>query len=76
MTKAQLIKEIFRREAGKSSVTIGNVREIICIIEDICAEYHFFFNDVVDADSVIAVALDEPLRPGVKAKMKKLFKRK
>jgi hypothetical protein len=38
MTKAALIKEIAKREGKKSQVTIGNIREIIRIIEDIEVE--------------------------------------
>lgn len=38
MTKAQLIKEICKREGKKSNVKIGDVREIISILSDIILE--------------------------------------
>lgn len=38
MTKNQLVKEICRREGKKSQVAIGNVREIISILEDMFQE--------------------------------------
>lgn len=43
MTIKELVSEICKREKGKSNVKVGDVREIISIISDMCFEadgYH------------------------------------
>jgi hypothetical protein len=77
MTKAKLIKEIMRREGKKSQVSIGNVREIISILEDICAEY--YSDTITNAGYVKTYPLqgiEDALVSGVSKKFLKIAKRK
>lgn len=68
LTKSQLIKEICKREKKKSSVSIGNVREIISILEDICAEWHIEDGTQLGLNNFLPFpfeALDYPLYASV-----------
>lgn len=77
MTKAQLIKAICKRESKKVSVSVGNVREILAIIEDLCAEHcveHGFTDQTV---SIYGLELiDFALEDSIKKKFNKLMARK
>lgn len=77
MTKAQLIKEISKREGKKAQVSIGNIREIVSILEQMIAEDlfnrgmpvgQFVMRDPEDDLTLNAMYLS------IKSKLAKLYK--
>ena len=79
MTKAKLIREICLREGKKSQVKIGDVREILSILEDICVEWHLNEGTHIGSSGFLPYAmeaLDGPLYPSISKKFKEARKRK
>lgn len=74
MNKNQVVKEICKREGKKSQVAIGNVREIVSVIEDIQAE-HAFSIGVRTVDPRGGFPFDMAIRPGIQKKLDRLWKK-
>ena len=72
-TRAALVKEICKREGKKSQVAIGNVREIVAVIETIMAE------EVVELNAHrigVPPGVAGVLSRGANARVKGLYKKK